>query len=52
MLHGDGRGKDPHGQLDHQEAFGASEGPAVPGMDVRLRDEGDGLLIGNQNNDV
>lgn len=39
MLEGKGSGEDPHGEADHQEALGASEGPAVSWMDVWLQDE-------------
>lgn len=39
MLQGEGSGEDPHGEADHQEALGASEGPAASGMDVWLQDE-------------
>lgn len=39
VLQGEGGGEDPHGEADHQEAGGASEGPAVPWMDVRLQGE-------------
>lgn len=39
VLQGEGIGEDPHGEADHQEAGGASEGPAVPWLDVRLQEE-------------
>lgn len=39
VLEGEGSGEDPHGEADHQEALGASEGPAVSWMDVWLQDE-------------
>lgn len=37
VFQGDGSWDDPHGETDHQEAFGASEGPAVSWMDVWLQ---------------
>lgn len=39
VLQGEGGGEDPHGEADHQEARGASEGPAVSWMDVWLQEE-------------
>lgn len=38
VLQGEGGGEDPHGEADHQESSGASEGPAVSWMDVRLQE--------------
>lgn len=39
MLQAEGGGDDPHGEADHQEARRASEGPAVPWMDVWLQEK-------------
>lgn len=36
VLQGDGSREDGHGELDHQEASGTSEGPTVSRVDVRL----------------
>lgn len=44
VLEGEGRGQDPHGEPDHQEARGASEGPAVPRVDVGLQQSTDQVI--------
>jgi len=45
VLQGEDGGQNPHGEPDHQEACGASEGPAVPWMDVRLQEDRDGAGV-------
>lgn len=37
VFQGEGGGADPHGEADHQESSGTSEGPAVSRMDVWLQ---------------